>query len=318
MPDDRWAVIICGTRWMDIKSIVETEIYAAMDQLEMWPGDIELVITGGARGVDEIGKGLTKAMGVEHREMVAEWSKHGLAAGGIRNRGMLKEIIKLQAKGLKAAVIAVWDQVSSGTLDMINVARAHGVVVEVRKFVGSFSGNYRFLSNFYPSVFWDDGLTYGTNHPTTYPTVEHYYQMQKFIKQDEVRERILRCKTPGEAKRVGREVKLSAADKVVWEKRDRLPAMRRGLVYKFPAPEGQPGRFLQHKHLFGLTDKLISTGSMPLVEGNDWHDNYWGRCVCKGCWGKVGENHLGRELEARRRQVREVCKGIVYRRSCNA
>jgi ribA/ribD-fused uncharacterized protein len=39
-----------------------------------------------------------------------------------------------------------------------------------------------------------------------------------------------------------------------------------------------------------LRDKLIATGQRELIEGNTWHDTFWG--VCNG----KGGNHLGKIL----------------------
>ena len=44
-----------------------------------------------------------------------------------------------------------------------------------------------------------------------------------------------------------------------------------------------------------LRDLLIATGEQKLIEGNYWHDNFWGSCSCEKC-GDKGENHLGRLL----------------------
>jgi predicted NAD-dependent protein-ADP-ribosyltransferase YbiA (DUF1768 family) len=48
-----------------------------------------------------------------------------------------------------------------------------------------------------------------------------------------------------------------------------------------------------------LAEKLLATGEEILVEGNTWHDNFWGRCSCRNCRGK-GVNHLGQLLMERR------------------
>ena len=45
-----------------------------------------------------------------------------------------------------------------------------------------------------------------------------------------------------------------------------------------------------------LREKLFKTGDLLLVEGNYWHDNYWGDCFCDKCKGRKGENFLGRIL----------------------
>ena len=46
-------------------------------------------------------------------------------------------------------------------------------------------------------------------------------------------------------------------------------------------------KFTQHPE---LKAKLLATGNAELIEGNTWHDHFWG--VCDG----RGENHLGRIL----------------------
>ena len=43
-------------------------------------------------------------------------------------------------------------------------------------------------------------------------------------------------------------------------------------------------------------DGSLATGGAVLVEGNTWHDNYWGCCTCSRCAGRRGRNNLGRLL----------------------
>jgi predicted NAD-dependent protein-ADP-ribosyltransferase YbiA (DUF1768 family) len=45
-----------------------------------------------------------------------------------------------------------------------------------------------------------------------------------------------------------------------------------------------------------LREKLLATGEEELVEGNYWHDNFWGACSCRKCEGREKHNHLGRIL----------------------
>jgi hypothetical protein len=45
-----------------------------------------------------------------------------------------------------------------------------------------------------------------------------------------------------------------------------------------------------------LGDRLLSTGDSLLIEGNYWHDNYWGRCTCSKCQSEIGLNQLGEVL----------------------
>jgi predicted NAD-dependent protein-ADP-ribosyltransferase YbiA (DUF1768 family) len=45
-----------------------------------------------------------------------------------------------------------------------------------------------------------------------------------------------------------------------------------------------------------LKQKLVNTGEILLVEGNCWHDNFWGDCYCPKCFNRMGKNMLGRLL----------------------
>ena len=138
--------------------------------------------------------------------------------------------------------------------------------------INQFSGEYAFLSNFYPSPIAYD------NSKIVYPTVEHYFQAMKTFQSDE-HEAIRIATTPGEAKRLGRRCTLRED----WENiKDEV--MHRALKMKFKDPE--------------LRAKLLATGDEFLVEGNTWGDRYWG--VCEG----RGLNKLGQLLMI----VREECR----------
>lgn len=128
--------------------------------------------------------------------------------------------------------------------------------------IDNFDGEYAFLSNFYESPMTIQGITYPTN--------EHFFQAMKTLDLSE-RKKIASAQTPGQAKRLGRQVKL----RWDWEsvKED---AMLTGLRYKFSNPD--------------LKEKLLATGNEELIEGNWWGDQYWG--VCDG----VGKNKLGKLL----------------------
>jgi ribA/ribD-fused uncharacterized protein len=130
--------------------------------------------------------------------------------------------------------------------------------------ITKFEGEYRFLSNFWNSELYYQGITY--------PTLEHAYQAAKTLNQQD-RERISKLETPGTAKRAGRELTIQANWDIL-----RVDIMRDLLLMKFTIPE--------------LRKKLIATGTAILVEGNTWHDNYWGSCTCIKCKNQ-GRNILG-------------------------
>ena len=135
-----------------------------------------------------------------------------------------------------------------------------------------FSGEYRFLSNFYPAKVELDGLEY--------VSTEHAYQAAKTL--DAAERRHIRENTKaGEAKKLGQKVKKRSD----WEQ-VKISVME-DLVRQ---------KFTKHKD---LKDKLLATGNAYLEEKNHWHDIFWG--VCKG----NGKNHLGKILM----KVREELKG---------
>lgn len=138
--------------------------------------------------------------------------------------------------------------------------------------ITSFHGEYRFLSNFYPSqVYLDLDL---------YHTVEHAYQAAKTVLDSE-RLTILQAPTPGQAKRLGRKVHI----RPYWNDM-KLSIMQNLLEQKFSEPV--------------LMAKLKATGTAELVEGNTWGDQYWGCTLEHGRW--VGMNHLGKLLMQVRRK----------------
>ena len=137
--------------------------------------------------------------------------------------------------------------------------------------INKFEGEYAFLSNFYYSPFMFQGRQY--------PTVEHFFQAHK-AKTYEDFISVLVEPTPKGAKQVGRKIKMRED----WETvKDTI--MLEGLRAKFS--------------IKGLREKLLATGDEELIEGNHWHDTYWG--VCNG----VGKNKLGKMLMQVREEIRK-------------
>ena len=57
-----------------------------------------------------------------------------------------------------------------------------------------------------------------------------------------------------------------------------------------------------------LKEKLLATGEAKLIEGNTWHDNYWGNCTCSRCRHIEGRNQLGKTLMSIREELRSEVK----------
>lgn len=128
--------------------------------------------------------------------------------------------------------------------------------------IDKFNGEYAFLSNFYECSVTYDGLTY--------PSSEAAYQAQKCENPEERKQ--FTTLTPMWAKKLGRKINLRSD----WE--SVKPFVMENIVFE---------KFLQHPE---LKEKLMATGDTELVEGNYWHDTYWG--VCNG----KGDNRLGKIL----------------------
>lgn len=158
--------------------------------------------------------------------------------------------------------------------------------------INSFTGRWSFLSNFYPCKIVHQGITY--------PSTEHFYVSQKvnddqvingqFYPKADVRELVARVSTPGQVKRFGRTLKLRKD----WDD-IKLEVMEWCLREKFKDEK--------------LKEMLLQTGDEELIEGNYWHDNFFGSCSCEKC-GNKGENNLGKLLM----KIRNEIKGTTQNR----
>lgn len=142
--------------------------------------------------------------------------------------------------------------------------------------IDCFDGEFAFLSNFHPSMITVDGIEF--------PTVEHLFQAAKTVSLVE-REKIAAAVTPGQAKRLGRNVILCDN----WEE-IKDDVMLNALRLKFA--------------ILPLREKLLATGDEELIEGNTWHDNTWGNCSCDRCKNIKGQNKLGKLLMQVREEIR--------------
>lgn len=129
----------------------------------------------------------------------------------------------------------------------------------------SFRKEYSFLSNFYscPVVF--EGVKYSSS--------EVAFQAAKLSDPaDRIQFNGLNAK---DAKRLGHVVKLR--DDWANVCNDIMLSILRDKFTRTPA----------------LGQMLLETGDAYLIEGNYWHDNYWGHCTCSRCAHKPHMNTLG-------------------------
>ena len=131
-----------------------------------------------------------------------------------------------------------------------------------------FSGEYRWLSNFWTCKVTLDGVSYAS--------VENAYQAAKTAKH--FRTPFESCNA-AQAKKLGRLIGIRPDWDLV-----KIDVMRSLIEQKF-----EPGS--------ELALRLVNTGNVLIVEGNSWGDTFWG--VCKG----RGLNKLGEILMVQRMRL---------------
>lgn len=138
--------------------------------------------------------------------------------------------------------------------------------------ITSFSGKYRFLSNFYPCKLVYDYIEY--------PSSEHAFVAHK-TKNRELRLKISKIQTPGQVKRFGRsEIQLREDWGLI-----KINVMRQIVEAKFEQNDD-------------LMKMLMETKGYHLIEGNTWGDRFWGESPLGN-----GRNELGKILMSIRDDV---------------
>lgn len=116
-------VLVTGSRdWVDEETVRTV--------LEQFPSGT-IVVHGACRGADNTCAAVAEALGFLTKSYPADWSKHGKAAGPIRNQLMLDA--ENTAEQPIDACLAFHNNIaeSKGTLDMVTRAKAAGVPVAV-------------------------------------------------------------------------------------------------------------------------------------------------------------------------------------------
>ena len=137
--------------------------------------------------------------------------------------------------------------------------------------ITSFDGKYDFLSNFY-----EVAVRYGYD----YGSAEAAYQAQKATDSDDKSK--FTEYTPAQAKRMGRKVDMRSD----WE--EVKVAYMRDILF---------AKFVQNPE---LAKRLLATSDSTLIEGNDWHDTFWGVDSKTG----EGQNILGKLLMELREELK--------------
>lgn len=126
-------IIVAGGREVSIADGVRM-VELAISESGFAP--ITELINGGALGIDASARKYwrdrfaNKPPEYPLRTIMAQWSKHGKAAGPIRNREMANNA---------DALIAIWDGESRGTKNMIDTANELGLKVYIYRYQGDVS-----------------------------------------------------------------------------------------------------------------------------------------------------------------------------------
>ena len=119
-------ILVTGARdWNDEQLIYE--------KLKEFVSRKVLIIHGCCQGVDMISDKVGKNLGFDILAKPAEWSHYGRAAGPIRNKEMINEVLKYKNLGVETIVYAFHDNVdkSRGTKNCVNQATKMGLKVVI-------------------------------------------------------------------------------------------------------------------------------------------------------------------------------------------
>lgn len=111
-------LLVCGSR-----DIINFQyIFLCLDQI-FETEKFDIILEGGARGVDLIAKQYAITSNIDYIEMKADWKSYPKIAGFLRNASMVRKC----SKG-----IAIWDGASKGTQDTIDR------LIKAQKLIGIF------------------------------------------------------------------------------------------------------------------------------------------------------------------------------------
>jgi len=144
--------------------------------------------------------------------------------------------------------------------------------------IDTFRGEYFCFSNFSPSTI-------------IRPTVEHVYQANRTF-DPQWQKQIMAAGKASEAKQLAKLCKEAGKERPDWHK------VNISVMFCLVLP----------KFMFdsGYRNILLGTDDQDIIEGNWWHDNFWGDCRCQRCVNIPGQNNLGKVLMS----IRVFLKGF--------
>lgn len=117
--DEAFMVIVAGSRDFEDYELMERKLDVLLANKEN-----VVIISGTARGADQLGEKYARLHNHEIIRMPANWDLHGKRAGYLRN---------VRMANIADALVAFWDGQSRGTGMMVDIARRKGLACRIVK-----------------------------------------------------------------------------------------------------------------------------------------------------------------------------------------
>lgn len=111
-------IIAGGREFSDFDMVCRAMDFYLNDTLH----DDVIIIEGGARGADRLGREYAKLRGYPFKTFEADWTKYGNGAGHRRNAEMA---------AVATHLVLFWDGKSRGSADMKKQAEKHNLIIRV-------------------------------------------------------------------------------------------------------------------------------------------------------------------------------------------
>lgn len=120
MKKEQFKVIVAGSRGFDNYELMKIKLDNILSA-KAETHDI-VIISGTARGADQLGEKYAKEKGYKIIRMPADWDKYGKRAGYIRNEEMAK---------IGDSAVLFWDGISPGTKHMRDLALRYKLIIRI-------------------------------------------------------------------------------------------------------------------------------------------------------------------------------------------
>ena len=117
-------VIIAGTRTFADYELLKGKMDAILSR-KVDAGEDVVIVSGTARGADQLGERYARERGYKIHAYPANWDAYGKAAGYKRNVQMAEHA---------EACVVFWDGISRGSEHMCNIAKEHGLQLRIIRY----------------------------------------------------------------------------------------------------------------------------------------------------------------------------------------